>query len=165
MSLTKIDLGISVAGHGPNLKDQRYIHITRKDVIERVQKHPAIDPWTKEYLYKRINDYPDSALVFFVQNINQIVVNAINERNRVLKEQHDENRKKETPPATVKVAAVEVPSKVYQPSELQQPSGSTSGEGVVEAGSEEVGGEVEAAEEAPFEEEDRESLFARRASS
>ena len=147
MSLTKIDLGISIAGHGPNKKDQRYIHITRKSVIERVKNHPAIDLWTKEYLYKRINDYPDSALVFFVQNINEIVINAINERNRVMKEQYDENRK-EIEPILNQVTV----SEIGESSELQQPSGGERGTGV---------GEVEAKEEAEATEKDRESLFSR----
>jgi hypothetical protein len=127
MSLTKIDLGISVIG-GPNQKDMKYIHITRNDVIQRIKRHPAIDSWTKEYLYKRINDYPDSALAYFVQNINQIVVNAINERSRIIGEQQNENRKK---------AASEIAKS------LQQQSGGECESGIIEIGSQEIGGEIE----------------------
>jgi len=147
MSLTKIDLGISIGGHGPNKKDQKYIHITRSDVIQRINKHPAIDPWTREYLTKRVNEYPDSALTFFVQNINQIVVTAINERNRVLKEQHEENRKKLAE------------SQAHQPSK-QQPSSGERREGVGEAGSKENVSKTE--KKAPVEsEKERENLFSR----
>lgn len=87
----RIDLGFSIAGGSGS--DQKYIHITRKDVMNRIKKHPTLDPWVKEFLSKRVDDYPDSALIFFVQNINQIVTSAINERSRVMKEQHEIRKK------------------------------------------------------------------------
>lgn len=83
----KLDLGFALIG-GPNSKDQKYIHITRKDVLKRINEHPAIDPWTKSYLNSKVKDYPDNALIFFVQNINEIVIAALNERTRVLKERN-----------------------------------------------------------------------------
>ena len=137
MSLTHIDLGISIIGDSPNPKDQRYVHITRSDVVQRIKKHPAIDTWTKEYLYKRVNEYPDSALVFFVQNINQIVACALNDRNRIMKEQHDENKKK--------LAACK-----NEPVESEQEGLGERGAGVDEAGSEEIP------------QEERESFFTKR---
>lgn len=84
----KLDLGMTLMG-GSNKKDQSYIHITRKDVKKRVNEHPAIDPWTRDYLIKRIDQYPDDALIFFVKNINEIVIAALNERSKALKEQNE----------------------------------------------------------------------------
>jgi hypothetical protein len=130
----RIDLGFSVAGGSGS--DRKYIHITRKDVMDRIRKNVSIDQWTKDYLFKRINDYPDSALIFFVQNINQIVGAALNERSRIRKEQ-DESQ-----------------SEVNQSSEFKQSSDSQSGSGF---------GEVESQKEASQEE--RESLFSRRPTS
>jgi hypothetical protein len=89
----KIDLGFSLMG-GPNTKDSKYINITRVDVLKRVRDHPAIDPWTKEFLVKKINEYPDNALLYFIKNINEIVVTALNERSRVLKEKENDNEEK-----------------------------------------------------------------------
>lgn len=83
----RIDLGMSLVGddgRGP----QFYHHLHRADVEKRIKNHPAIDKWTKEYLLKRIAQYPDNALAFFVQNINNIVHTAINERTRVREEQN-----------------------------------------------------------------------------
>lgn len=135
----RIDLGFSLMGSGSG-SDQRYIHITRKDVVNRIKKHPTIDSWVKDYLCKRIDDYPDSALIFFVKNIDQIVASAINERSRVMKEQHEIRKK----------AASEVP-------EYNEPSFVESPEGIVQAGGEEG---IVQAQETPDEE--RESLFSRR---
>lgn len=87
----KLDLGFSLIG-GPNNKDMKYIHITRSDVIKRITDHPSIDLWTRDYLISKIKDYPDNALIFFVQNINQIVISALNERTRILKEQYEQQR-------------------------------------------------------------------------
>lgn len=77
----RIDLGMSLVGD--NSKPSYFMHIHRSDVVKRIKKHPSIDPWTKEFLLKRLNQYPDNALGYFVQNINQIVIAAINERSRV----------------------------------------------------------------------------------
>lgn len=110
----RIDLGISLVG-GPKSKDMRYIHITRNDVINRIKNHPSIDLWTKDYLYKKINQYPDNALIYFVNNINEIVISALNERSKVLREQHNEKE-----------------SSAREDRAVEQQSGISSGAGVAE---------------------------------
>ena len=82
-----IDLGISVVG-GSNKKDSYFVHITRPDVINRIKKHSTIDAWTREFLLKKINEYPDNALAYFIQNINQIVITALERRSKTIEEQY-----------------------------------------------------------------------------
>lgn len=134
----RIDLGFSLMG-GDSGSNQSYIHITRKDVVSRIKKHPTLDSWVKEYLCKRINDFPDSALIFFIKNIDQIVTSAINERSRVMKEQY-ETRKKAT----------------NETFEHNETNGSKSTEGIVSVGSK---------ESQESSEEERESLFSKHPSS
>jgi hypothetical protein len=136
----RIDLGFSVIGSDPSQKETYYVHISRKDVIKRINNHPAIDPWTKKYLIGRVNEYPDNALVYFVQNINQIVIAALNERSRVLKEENERQREKEA----------------SSESNLSfDESSSESGSGIGDDSEEEHQEEIE----------EREDLFSRRASS
>jgi heme exporter protein D len=139
----RIDLGFSVVGDNAS-KETYYINITREEVVKRIKSHPSIDPWTKDNLVRRVNDYPDNALVYFVKNINQIVVSAINERNRILKEenarQHQEERQRQE--------------------ENRQSETDFTGELNIGSG----GTGVNEVEEEPKEEE-RESLFSRRSSS
>lgn len=138
----RIDLGFSMIGDS-GVRDQKYIHITRKDVLKRVNDHPAIDPWTKSFLSKRIAGYPDDALIFFVQNINQIVTTALEERSRnLLKEQHDSKD----------LDKDSIAGEVGVPGEFEQQS---SGVGFKGIGENE--GQISS-------EEDRESLFASRPS-
>lgn len=94
----RIDLGFSLMGEAGG-GTQRYVHITRRDVVKRITDHPAIDPWTKDFLVKRVAQYPDDALIYFVTNINEIVINALNTRTKKLKEQNvkEEIGSRETP--------------------------------------------------------------------
>jgi hypothetical protein len=78
----RIDLGFSIMG-ADGKPSTPYIHIHRSDVENRIKKHPALDPWTKEYLLKKVASYPDNALVYFISKINQIVTSALNERTRI----------------------------------------------------------------------------------
>jgi len=87
----RIDLGFSLIGDRDGQVDKRYVSITRKDVLKRVNEHPALDQWVKDHLTKKINEYPDHALVFFVKNIDKIVRTALEERSRtLLKENNDQ---------------------------------------------------------------------------
>lgn len=88
----RINLGISVIGED-NKAPNYYFHLNRADVAKRITNHPSIDPWTKEFLLKRMSQYPDNALVHFVSNINEIVVAAINERSRFKKEEENGRKK------------------------------------------------------------------------
>jgi hypothetical protein len=101
----RINLGISILGEDPKAPNY-YHHIHREDVVNRIKQHPSIDPWTKDFLLKRINQYPDNALAHFIQNINQIVITAIDERSRIKKE--EDNARKET--STDEIGSSEIDS-------------------------------------------------------
>jgi len=91
----RIDLGMSVMGEEGKMPTY-YRHVHRSDVVDRIKKHPSIDPWTKEFLLKRVAQFPDSALGYFVNNINQIVIAALNERARIKQEEHNATTVQET---------------------------------------------------------------------
>ena len=87
----RLNLGFAVNGE-EGRKETYYLNITRAKVVERIKNHQFLDSWTKDHLVRKVNDYPDNALSFFVQNVENIVAAALNERSKALKENHGDGQ-------------------------------------------------------------------------